>query len=187
MKSLVLKYSFIFLLLPFLFSCEKNDTGDTSDAPTLDAFIKADVNLSMFSKALDKAGLESFKTGPGPFTWFAPSNEAFAAASVTEDSLNRMTPGQVNFLMLYHLVNASLNGERLVAVNSSPRATQLGIANPLYFGSVNNDTYINGSKIASRDNRVSNGYVHIMNRLLVPPALKGNIQSILTGTGQHTL
>lgn len=187
MKLSFFKYVIFFLLITSVFSCDKKDDDSKSDAPTMDAFIKADPQLSMFSKTLDKAGLESFKTGPGPFTWFAPTNEAFIAAGVSEDSLNKMTPGQVNYLMLYHLVNASLFSENLIAANSAPRTTQLGSANQIYFGSVNGDTYINGAKIISRDNAVANGYVHVINRLLVPPVLVGNVQRILTSTGQHTL
>lgn len=186
MKLHSLKYAGIFLIIATLFSCNKNNASST-DAPTMDAFLQANPNLSLFSKALDKAGLESFKTGPGPFTWFAPTNEAFLAASITEDSLNKMTSGQANFLLLYHLVNASLNSENLIAVNSAPRSTQLGSTHQIYFGSVNGETYINGTKIISRDNRVANGYIHIINRFLVPPVLKGNIQIILQASPNHTL
>jgi uncharacterized surface protein with fasciclin (FAS1) repeats len=185
MKISFLKYAFLFLFSASMISCDKE--GNAINAPTLDAFIKADANLTMFSKALDKAGLESFVKGPGPFTWFAPTNDAFAAASITEDSLNRMTQGQANYLILYHLVNSSLNAENLIAVNSAPRTSQLGAANQLYYGSVAGDTYINGFKIVSRDNLVSNGYVHKIDRILVPPVIQGNIQRILTTTGQHTL
>ncbi len=99
MKSAFLKYIFLFLITATVFSCDKNNGDSTSDAPALDDFLKSNTQLSMFSKALDKAGLETFKTGPGPFTWFAPSNDAFIAASITADSLNKMSPGQVNYLL----------------------------------------------------------------------------------------
>lgn len=187
MKLLFLKYAFFALLIIGVISCNKKDDSAT-DAPTMDAFLQAHPELSLFSKALDKADLSSFKTGPGPFTWFAPTNDAFNAALVTEDSLNRMTPGQVNFLMLYHLANTSLNSVNLVAVNSTARNTQLGgSTNRIYFGNINDAIYINGSKITSADNVVTNGYVHILNRLLVPPILKGDIQTMLMATGQHSL
>ncbi len=186
MRLSILKYAVILLASANFIGCKKNNDS-TSNVPTMDAFIKAEPTLTMFLKATDKAGLESFKTGPGPFTWFAPNNDAFIAASITDDSLNRMTPGQINFLMLYNLVNASLNGGNMIAINSAPRSTQLGTSYSIYFGSVNSETYINGSKIVSRDNAVLNGYVHILNRLNIPPVLKGNIQTILASTGQHTL
>jgi uncharacterized surface protein with fasciclin (FAS1) repeats len=181
----IIKFTFLLLIIG-ISSCQKKNEGTV--APTMDAFIKAEPTLSMFSKVLDKAGLESFKTGPGPFTWFAPNNDAFTAALITEDSLNRMTQGQANYLILYHLANASLNSENMIAINSTPRSSQLGAgSNQFYSGSLNNEIYINGSKVISKDNKVSNGYVHILNRLNTPPLLKGNIPAILASTGQHTL
>lgn len=186
MKIFFNKYIFLLLSVLVFASCDKKD-NDTTDAPTMAEFLASKPELSLFAKAVNKAGLQSFLNGPGPFTWFAPNNDAFTASGITEDSLNKLTPGQVNYILLYHLANASLSSTNMVAINSTSRTTQLGGANTIYFGTFNGETYINGSKISSRDNRVSNGYVHTLNRLLVPPVLKGNIQSILSGTGKHTL
>lgn len=187
MKSLIYSYSFLFLCTLLMVGCDK-ENDNTPDAPTLDAFLATKPELSFFAKALDKAGLGSFKSGPGPFTWFAPSNAAFTAAGVTEDSLNKMTAGQVNYLLLYHLANRSLSASNMVAVNSSPQASQLGSGNgQFYIGSNNGENFINGSKIIDRDNKVSNGYVHVLNRVNIPPVYRGNIASVLSSSGQHTL
>jgi uncharacterized surface protein with fasciclin (FAS1) repeats len=187
MKYSIFKYITLLLLATSLVSCDKDES--VAAAPTVDAFLKADANLSMYVKALDKANLESFKTGPGPFTWFAPTNGAFTAAGITEDSLNKMTQGQISYLLLYHLANAELNRDNMIAANSTPRSSQLGTGatSQFYIGSVNGENYINGTKIISRDNRVTNGYVHIINRFNTPPVLRGPIASILPGTGQHGL
>src|SRR4028119_125093 len=99
MKYSIFRYIALLLLTTYLVSCDKDES--VAEAPTVDAFLKADANLSMYVKAIDKANLESFKTGPGPFTWFAPTNGAFTAAGITEDSLNRMTQGQISYLLLY--------------------------------------------------------------------------------------
>ena len=186
MKFSFLKYTLCCLLIAGLVSCDKED--DAATKPSFESYLNSEPRLSIFGKALIKAGLQSYMTGPGPFTWFAPSNDAFAAAKITEDSLNKMTPGQVNYLLMYHLVNADLNGENMIAINSSPRNTQLGSgAGQVYIGSINNQNYVNGSKIISKDNAVSNGYVHIIDRVNTPPVLKGNLQAIISKTGQHTL
>jgi uncharacterized surface protein with fasciclin (FAS1) repeats len=183
---LPVKYFLFFFLAAVFVSCDKND--DATTAPTLDAYLKAESTLSTFSRALDKAGLESFKTGPGPFTWFAPTNDAFTSAGITEDSLSKMTQGQISYILLYHLANASLSSREMIALNSSPRNSQLGAgSNAFYIASVNSENYFNGTKISSRDNKVSNGYVHVINRLSTPPLLRGNLQNILTSTGQHSL
>jgi len=187
MKLSFLKYSLYSLLAITAVSCDKDD--DQAVAPTMDAFIKSESNLSMYAKALNKANLQTFTEGSGPFTWFAPTNEAFTAALISEDSLNKMTPGQISYILLYHQANTELNSKNMIAINSSPRASQLGTGgnNQFYIGSVNGDNYFNGAKIISRDNKVANGYVHIINRLTVPPVLKGNVASILGSTGQHSL
>jgi len=187
MKRSIIKFTGFILLSLALISCDKDDNKQTA-APTFDAFVQATPELSMFGKAVEKAGLNSFKGGPGPFTWFAPTNAAFAAAGITDDSLNRLTPSQVSYLMMYHLANADLSGTNLIAVNSSPRNSQLGTGTgQFYIGSWNDEYFVNGTKIASRDNKISNGTIQIINRFHTPPALRGNIQSILNSTGQHTL
>lgn len=170
-----------------LSSCVK-ETG-VATAPTFESFLKSQPNLSIFSAALQKAQLETFVNGPGPFTWIIPTDEAFQTAMVTIDSLNRMTPGQANYLVQYHIINSLVRKIDMVAQNSFPRGTQLGTttAGNVYFGQLADSFYINGSNIISIDNKVTNGVVHIINRLNIPPNLKGNLQAVLNNTGLHSL
>ena len=160
-------------------------TNDTPVYPTLKAFLQSQADLSLFSAAVERAGLQAFKEGPGPFTWFAPTNDAFAAAGITLDSINRMKSGDISYILMYHLVNASFASNEMVAQNSFPRGTQLG--QPVYIGRKGADYFVNGSKITSVDNRVANGYVHKINRINLPFLFTGNVQAILTKTGQHSL
>ncbi|HLP36543.1 fasciclin domain-containing protein [Lacibacter sp.] len=164
-------------------SCNKTD--DAPLYPTLSSYLQSQSDLSLFAAALDRAGLQSFKDGPGPFTWFAPNNDAFAAAGITLDSINKMKAGDISYLLMYHLVNASFASNEMVAQNSFPRTTQLGVA--VYIGRKGADYFVNGSRITSIDNRVSNGYVHKINRINLPPLYTGTMQAILTKTGQHSL
>jgi uncharacterized surface protein with fasciclin (FAS1) repeats len=177
-------YLTIFFAAGLVFSsCKKTD--DTPLYPTLVSYLQSQNDLSLFAASMDRAGLQSFKDGPGPFTWFAPTNDAFAAAGITLDSINKMKAGDISYLMMYHLVNASFASNEMVAQNSFPRTTQLGI--PVYIGRKGADYFVNGSKITSIDNRVSNGYVHKINRINLPPLYTGTVQAILTKTGQHSL
>lgn len=163
-------------------SCAKDEVVTF---PTFDEFVKGQSNLTMFAKAVEKASLQDFKNGIGPFTWFAPTDAAFTAAGITTDSLNRMTPSAISYLMTYHLINAQYITENMVAVSSISRTTQMGAA--LYNGSFNTNYFVNGGKLESVDNKLSNGFMHITDKFLTPPQLKGNIPSILASTGQHTL
>jgi uncharacterized surface protein with fasciclin (FAS1) repeats len=181
--KIVYKYLIPFLLLGVFVSCK--DKSDNPSLPTFSDYVKSETDLSMFASAIDKARLQIFKDGPGPFTWFAPTNDAFTAAGITTDSLNKMKPGDLSYILLYHMVNASFASNEMVAQNSFPRTTQMGA--PVYIGKRENDFFINGSKITSINKAVSNGFVHKINRINIPPNLAGNLQVILTKTGQHSL
>jgi uncharacterized surface protein with fasciclin (FAS1) repeats len=183
MKKLIYN-SILVLISIFLFtSCKKND--EKIQSPSFDEFLKGNANLSMFGAAVDKAKLQDFKSGPGPFTWFAPTNAAFTEAGITMDSLNRMTTGTASYFLTYHLVNAQYTSANMLALSSITRSTQNG--NVVYNGSYNNFSYVNGGKISSADNQIENGIIHISDRFLIPPVLRGNIVSVLNSTGQNSL
>lgn len=169
-----------------LASCSKdNTTSTTNTGPSLSEYLASKSNLSLFSALVDKAQLQSFKDGPGPFTWFVPTNDAMTAAGVSQDSINRMTAGQANFLALYQLINGLVTTTDMVAQNSFPRATQISSTQNVYLGQMNDSFYVNGTRIITPNVAISNGIVHVVERLNVPP--RGNIQGVLGGTGQHAL
>ncbi|HEX4958584.1 MAG TPA: fasciclin domain-containing protein [Lacibacter sp.] len=179
------KHHFLILIsfLLFLFSCKKKE--EAAPLPSLTEYLQSQTDLSLFNTALDQAQLQLFKNGPGPFTWFAPTNAAFAAAGINADSINRMKPGDLSYIILYHMINTRFASNEMVAQNSFPRTTQMGAA--LYVGRRSTDFFINGATITSADNEVAGGLVHKINRILIPPALTGNLQVVLSRTGQHSL
>lgn len=183
-----MKKNFNYLLLITMFailvsSCTKEDEIEVN--PSFDQYVKANSNLTMFAAAVDKAGLKDFTSGPGPFTWFAPTNAGFAAAGITTDSLNKLSPSALSYLLTYHLVNANYRSIDMIAVSSISRTTQMGGA--VFSGSFNNNYYVNGAQISTVDAKLNNGTIHVVERFLTPPQLRGNIISILNSTGQHTL
>jgi uncharacterized surface protein with fasciclin (FAS1) repeats len=185
------KISFLVCAAVLLFSSCKKDEA-TVTLPDLDAYLKTQSNLSTFNAAIEKAQLSDFKKGPGPFSWLAPTNDAFTAAGITADSLNRMTQGAASYLVMYHILSSGSNPPTAVLTNemiaqfSVSRATQLG-GTLAFMGQKGNDFFVNGSRITSGDNRLSNGVLHVINRVNTPPQLRGTIQAILQKTGQHNL
>lgn len=160
--------------------------------PTLDQFIASNASISMFGQAIEKANLGDYKNGPGPFTFVAPSNDAFVAAGITSDSMNKMSSGAANYLIMYHILNSTTNPPSrvltsdMIAPASVSRTTQIG-GSLAYIGTKDGKFYINGGEITSGDNFISNGVVHILNKVNTPPNLNNNMQSILSRTGQHSL
>ncbi len=187
MKNNIYKYFLFLTTTIILFSCKKDDQPQT--LVSMDAFLQSKTELSMFTTAINKAQLQSFKDGPGPFTWLAPTNAAFTAAGITSDSLNKLTSGDISYLLMYHLINDAVFTRDMIAQNSFPRATQLGNSGStqVFLGQFNNEFFVNGTKIVSPDNRVTNGIIHAINRFHTPPVINGNIQALLNSTGQHSL
>jgi uncharacterized surface protein with fasciclin (FAS1) repeats len=176
----------------FFVSCSDKNKKEVFESPSMMSFLQSQPSLSMYVQALEKAGLQSYVNGPGPFTFFAPTNEAFLNARITQDSLNRMSPGAINYLLQYHIINSLVTSKDLLGAQFSfSRGTSIGnTGNTQVFlgnGTTADSSYINGTHIISRDNMISNGVVHVINKFQVPPALVGNVQSVLTNTGQHSL
>ncbi len=171
-------------------SCKKEDNVQTY--PSFDEYVKGQSDLSTYAAAFEKAQLSDFKSGPGPFTYLAPTNTAFTNAGITADSLNRMSAGAVSYILMYHMLASSNNPPTPVttldmnAPVSVSRSTQLPSV-LAYNGTSGGKFFVNGAEIVAADNIVSNGVVHKINRVNVPPALRGNIQTILGATGRHSL
>lgn len=183
MRKLLIIQTLVIMLGYGLAGC--NEKENIVAYPTLEAYLQTQPTLSMFTQALEKANLQSFKNGPGPFTWFAPTNDAFIAAGITADSMNKMTAGALNYILLYHLINGDVTRKDMIAQNSFARATQMGSS--VYLGRSGDTAFVNGNSILSADNKVSNGNLHILSRLNTPPNLKGNLQGVLNATGQNSL
>ncbi len=170
------------MLLVFA-ACKKEE--EQVILPTLTEFINKNPDVSIFNAAIEKAGMQSYKNGGGPFTWFMPTNAALQSAGITEDSVARMTQGIASFFVTYHVVNARFATQDMIALYSFPRTTVQGAA--IYTGGDAGVFYVNGIKILSPDNEVAGGLVHKIDKFMTPLALVGNIQNMLTRTGQHTL
>lgn len=187
----LIKITFLICTAALSFSsCKKEEAAVV--LPDLDTYLQKTSNLSTFNAAIQKAQLDDFKKGPGPFSWLAPTNDAFTAAGITADSLNRMTPGAASYLVMYHVLTSTssppvaVRTNEMIAQFSVSRATQLG-GTLAFMGQKGSDFFVNGSRITSPDNLLSNGVIHVIDRVNTPPQLRGNIQSILQRTGQHNL
>ncbi len=179
------KHTLIFCLSLTLFfaACKKDDTVEPLQSLT--DYIGKNADVSIFNSAIEKAGLQSYKNGGGPFTWFMPTNTALQSIGITEDSVTRMTQGTASYFVTYHIVNARFTTDDMIALYSFPRNTIQG--SPIYTGGDAGTFYVNGIKILSANNEVAGGIVHKIEKFMTPTPLVGNIQAMLTRTGQHTL
>lgn len=180
-----IKSRFIILITATVFiaaGCNKNDEPQMAD--TIAKRISDDPNLSMFKSAIAKAKLEAFTDGPGPFTVFAPDNNAFKAVGLnTEADLNKIDSNGLVTLLTYHILSSRRLSLEIPAGPNAPITTQLGFS--LFASKNRNGIFFNGTKVLSADIECTNGILHTVNRILIPPTL--NIINYLGTLTNHRL
>lgn len=125
--------------------------------------------------AVDAAGLtETLATG-GPFTLFAPTDEAFA--KVPADVLNGLLADKdaLTKVLLYHVLSGRSSALKLLEANT---ATTLE-GNPVLILRDGHEVTVNHQEVVRADIRVSNGIIHAIDGVLLPPGEKIEIKSLV--------
>jgi uncharacterized surface protein with fasciclin (FAS1) repeats len=116
-------------------------------------------------RAVDAAGLEPTLRRGGPFTVFAPTDEAFDdLPTETAGALFRDETKLVEILT-YHVVPGRLTAAEAGHAGSAP--TVHGEDLPV---SVDGDAYVAGARVVEADIEATNGVIHVIDRVLLPPA-----------------
>lgn len=122
-----------------------------------------DQQLRTLVKAVVAAGLVDTLSGPGPFTVFAPTDEAFAALPPgTLDSLLKNKTALTDILT-YHVVSGTYFSAGLT---SGPVPTVEGKNVNIVVGQ---GVKVNGANVERADEAVTNGVVHVIDAVLIPP------------------
>ena len=122
-------------------------------------------NLSQFAIAVRRAGLVDFLRGEGPFTVFAPTNEAFERLGEEEREKLFSDPGELNFFLMEHIALGRLNASDADVASSvySGNGTQLTIRTKRGAWTVA------GVPVIRPDLNAENGVVHLIDGFVVPP------------------
>lgn len=181
MKTTFSKLSIILLAvasLTFFSSCSKDDDDKKMDEPKniVDVAV-ADARFSILVEALAKANLVSALEGNGPFTVFAPTNDAFTAlfsqlgvsgiadldaATLTPILLNHVVAGQVKSTDISTGYAATLNA-------SGPNGTNVKV-----FINKGSNVMVDASKVIIADVMASNGVIHAIDKVILPASVVGH-------------
>jgi uncharacterized surface protein with fasciclin (FAS1) repeats len=124
-------------------------------------------SLSTLNGLIASAGLSDTLKGAGPYTVFAPSNEAFKAVPAkTLEDLNKH-PEKLKDLLTYHVIA----GKSMAADIKNSKATSLNGAH-LELSKAGEFVTVESAFVTTADIAASNGVVHIIDTVLVPPAKK---------------
>ena len=124
-------------------------------------------SLSTLHGLVVKAGLNDTFKGPGPFTVFAPNNDAFKAVSArTMDELAK-DPARLKAVLTYHVVPAQVMAAE---VKNGPVMSVQGTN--LTLSRTGAYVTVEEAMVVTADIKATNGVVHIVDRVLLPPAQK---------------
>ena len=110
------------------------------------------------------AGLVDTLRGDGPFTVFAPTDAAFAKLPLDALHAVQDDPKLLTTVLTYHVVPGAL---KLADLEPGKLTTVAGL--DLEVTREGDKVFINGNEIAAGDVEASNGIVHVMGDVLLPP------------------
>ena len=132
-------------------------------------------DLSTLVKALQAASLVDTLSGSGPFTVFAPTDVAFAQlpAATLSTLLDPKNVKQLQAVLLYHVANgylpsadfgprqnvSTVNGAQVLIVTNQSAPPPYGVR----------QVFVNQAQVQMADIGCTNGIVHIINSVLLPP------------------
>ncbi len=128
----------------------------------------ADGRFTTLVAAVTAAELVDTLKGEGPFTVFAPTDDAFSAlpAGTIDELLKPENKQKLTDILLYHVVAGSVMAADVTALTSAPTVLGKDVAVKVDMGSV----YINEAKVIITDIATSNGVIHVIDAVLLPPS-----------------
>jgi len=122
-------------------------------------------NFTTLATALTEAGLVDALKGDGPFTVFAPTDEAFK--NLPDGALEGLLKDKeaLKNVLLYHVVSGKVSSKEVVDLN---QATTLN-GSDLKIKTDNGKVMINDANVTGADVMASNGIIHVIDKVLLPP------------------
>ena len=123
-------------------------------------------NFKTLTKLVTKAGLAATLSQPGPYTVFAPTDAAFK--KVPKSTLKSLAKNKAKLraVLLYHVVAGKVPSSEVVMMKSVKTVNGKSVRIRTSNGSV----YVNNARVTKPDVNASNGVIHVINRVLIPPA-----------------
>jgi uncharacterized surface protein with fasciclin (FAS1) repeats len=112
-----------------------------------------------------QAGLAGALSGPGPLTVFAPTDAAFANVPKATLAALAKNKAELKAVLLYHVVNGKVTAAQASMLTSAK--TLEGASVPIRVSGTK--VYVGGAQVIKADVKASNGIIHVINKVLIPP------------------
>jgi len=149
---------------------EAEGEGDTETMDIVDTAVAAG-SFETLVTAVTEAGLAETLSGEGPFTVFAPSDDAFAALPEgTLEELLAEPEGALTDILLYHVVSGEVLAADVVELDGQDVGTVQG--EPISISVDGDSVVLNGSAVVVQtDIETSNGVIHVIDTVIMPPSM----------------
>lgn len=160
-----------------LAACKKDDDEDMTPMPVPQEMniVETAQSLPQFSILVDavvKAGLVDALSAEGPYTVFAPTNDAFNALFNTlgVNGVEDLTAEQLTPILLYHVIGAEVKAADVsTAYLATLNTTAPGNNSVLLYADASMGVKLNGSSnVTATDVMTSNGVIHVIDKVLLP-------------------
>ena len=133
--------------------------------PTIAQIVATNPNFSTLLAAVKAAGLVETLSGPGPFTVFAPTNEAFA--KIPKADLDKLLADKAALtkVLTYHVVAGRVPSSEVVKLKEAKTVQGQSVTIAVSGGTV---TLNGNSKVTAVDVAASNGVIHVIDTVLLP-------------------
>ena len=126
-------------------------------------------SFATLAKALTAADLVETLEGPGPFTVFAPTDEAFAKlpAGTLDDLLKPENKDKLRRILTYHVVPGEVRAADVVKLQSAKAVSGDTIRVKVDGGKV----HVDGANVTKTDIQASNGVIHVIDTVMLPKGI----------------
>ena len=122
--------------------------------------------FNTLAKALQAAGLVDTLKGKGPFTVFAPTDDAFAKlpAGTLDDLLKPENKEKLKAILLYHVVAGKVTAAKVAKMTSAKTVN----GQELKISASGGKVMVNDASVVKADVMASNGVIHVIDNVLLP-------------------
>ena len=154
------------LALPFVALAGSGMKHDMAQPKNIVQTAVAAGSFKTLAAALTAAGLVETLEGPGPFTVFAPTDEAFAKLpkGTVENLLKPENKEKLKAVLTYHVVSGSVDSKAVMNMESAATVNGSSVSIAVKGGSV----MVNDAKVVKADIACSNGIIHVIDTVLLP-------------------
>ena len=127
-------------------------------------------SFTTLAKALQAAGLVDTLKGKGPFTVFAPTDEAFAKlpAGTLDELLKPENKDKLQRLLTYHVVAGKIAAAQVVTMTTAKAVS----GDAIHIRTAGQTVMVDNATVVKADIAASNGVIHVIDAVIMPDGMK---------------